>query len=109
MTSLQVVLVLILLILMQEAIRLLTIASDIFVVSTGATVNATISANYTATTDAKNDGTVNLTLGTGGLTVDLTSAAGSKGFNLIGSSGLIPLQLLEKQIHLQLHPLVKET
>ena len=61
-------------------------ASDIFVVSTGATVNATISANYTATTDAKNDGTANLTLGTGGLTVDLTSAAGSKGFNLIGLS-----------------------
>ena len=71
-------------------------ASDIFVVSNGATLNATISANYTATTDAKNDGTANLTLGTVcGLTVDLTSAAGANGFNLIGSSGTDTIQLLK--------------
>ena len=61
--------------------------SDILIISTAATANATISANYSATAATINDGTANLTVGTGGLSIDMSLASGTTGFNLIGSSG----------------------
>ncbi|MDG2356132.1 MAG: calcium-binding protein, partial [Paracoccaceae bacterium] len=54
-------------------------SEDTLIVSSGATANATISANYTAAGTTTNAGIANLTLGTGGLTVNMNLAGGSAG------------------------------
>ena len=54
--------------------------SDVVVVSSGATVNATLTAAFTATAATANSGTANLN--TDGFNVDLTSASGPNGYHV---------------------------
>ena len=55
--------------------------SDELVVSAGATANASVTADFTATAGTINDGTANLTV-TDGVGADLTGATGSNGFRI---------------------------
>lgn len=58
---------------------------DVLVVSVGATANATVAVEFTATADTVNSGTANLSTDADGATIDVSLAGGS--FNLLGGLG----------------------
>jgi len=62
---------------------------DVLIVSAGAIANATIVANYTATSATTNAGIVNLSINNG-INADLTAAGGSTGYTLTASTGNSP-------------------
>lgn len=55
--------------------------ADILVVASGATANANVNLNFTASADTTNDGSAVLTMG-GATQVNLSAAAGSQGFTV---------------------------
>ena len=67
------------LILIPELTSDLGTGSDIFVVSSGATLNPTPITSFTATLASRNDGTANLTAATGGGVIDLSNVASGAG------------------------------
>jgi Ca2+-binding RTX toxin-like protein len=62
--------------------------SDVLDVENGATANAVVTANWTATAASQQDGSANLTLVDGaGLVVNLSAALGSNGYSVTGGTG----------------------
>ena len=63
---------------------------DVLNVDAGGAVSATLGASWTADSNTYNNGKANLSITTVGLTVDLSAANGSKGFN-VTISGIAPV------------------
>jgi len=66
----------------------MSIDDDVLIVEAGATANAAVPDSFVATAETVNNGTANLSRGmaTANGTIDVSSAGGSNGFNLSGSS-----------------------
>lgn len=62
---------------------------DVFIVASGATLNATVSANYVASNVSRNAGTANFT--TNGFAVDLSLCQGPNGFNVVNTGAATTL------------------
>ena len=63
---------------------------DVLNVDAGGAVSASLGASWTADSNTSNNGKANLSITTAGLTVDLSAANGSKGFN-VTISGIPPV------------------
>ena len=61
--------------------------SDVLVVSSGATANAAGIKSFTATSSTRNDGTANLTSGSGGSTINVSASVAGL-YTLTGGSGI---------------------